>query len=481
MKAQHRLVLQGFLNGIVMQAGPIEGLCGARQIALALALVLVEDWRSRKAIPKRMAKELLQLPLSLRRDRAMAFVDDKGDAQSMEALRRRRILLGFPIVPLHDDLQLLDSRDNHQPVFVLELLQKLVHVIGIVYINAVIFGIGLERERRLLVKVFAVNEENRLVDARDKREILGYGIGSQRLARTGRMPDKARLLSGRRPLDRLNGMDLIGPQQDELMALGINDTVMTNHLMRRRNPQDFPRKLQIILHRLILLIDPSRQELLIEIRTRIGRDIARITAIGHHKHLHHAKEPAELALETVFLDLTECIHKRMLLILELNMNHRQAINEQRHIKTALAVIRILLIGNELVDNLIGRTAARNLTVADCHKMNRPLAGILARKRDNRLAILPRQPQCRLIRALGHIEHILPNLMELGIGNRLPIKGGLIVLIELIAEIRPKRRFIPNILAIRPLRHILRQLPYQFPFHSRFTLCHTSAPRLSARH
>lgn len=110
--------------------------------------------------------------------------------------------------------------------------------------------------------------------------------------------------------------------------------------MSRRNPQDFPRKLQIILHRLILLIDPSRQELLIEIRARIGRDIARITAIGHHKHLHHAKEPAELALETVLLDLTERIHKRMLLILELNMNHRQAVNEQRHIKTALTIIRI---------------------------------------------------------------------------------------------------------------------------------------------
>ena len=42
----------------------------------------------------------------------------------------------------------------------------------------------------------------------------------------------------------------------------------------------------------------------------------------------------------------------MVLVLEFNMNHGQAVNQQSHIKAALTVIIILLVGNKLVDDLI---------------------------------------------------------------------------------------------------------------------------------
>ena len=95
----------------------------------------------------------------------------------MKALCCGRILLRFAIVALHDNLHLLDGGNNHHAVFVFELLQQVMDIIGFVHINDVIFRISLEGNRGLLVEVFAVNQENGLVNPRNQNKILGHRVG----------------------------------------------------------------------------------------------------------------------------------------------------------------------------------------------------------------------------------------------------------------------------------------------------------------
>ena len=127
-----------------MQARAIQAFCRAGQVALALALVLVKDGRSCEAVPEGVPKEFLQFPLGVRRNRAMAFIHDKGDAHAMQTFCRRRVLFLLPMIGLHDLLQLLYRGDDDDTIFVLELFQKIMGIVCLIHINDVVLGVGLE-------------------------------------------------------------------------------------------------------------------------------------------------------------------------------------------------------------------------------------------------------------------------------------------------------------------------------------------------
>ena len=165
-------------------------------------------------------------------------------------------------------------------------------------------------------------------------------------------------------------MYLIRAQENELLALRIENTVVAHHLMGLWDTQDFLSKFKIILDWLILAVNPRREEFLVELLARVRSDIARIAAIRHDKHLNHAEQATVLTLHAVFLDLPESIHKGVVLILQLDLNHRDAVDEKRYIETALAVLVIDLIGNKLVDDFIGRPASCYLAGTHGHQVNR---------------------------------------------------------------------------------------------------------------
>ena len=146
LEAKHGVVVQCFLDGVLVQARAEKPLCRTSQIAFTGTLILIEDRRTRKAVPKGIREEFLQVALRLRRNRTMAFIYDKGNAETAQALCLRTVFLFFARIPLDDNLQLLDRRDDNHTVFVVELLHQFAGIIRIIHVDDVILGIRLERE-----------------------------------------------------------------------------------------------------------------------------------------------------------------------------------------------------------------------------------------------------------------------------------------------------------------------------------------------
>ena len=77
------------------------------------------------------------------------------------------------------------------------------------------------------------------------------------------MPDIARLLAAGGFLHRLDGMDLVGTQEDESLLTIVDDRVLHDHLVGPRDGEDLMSKTIEIDHGLVVLVHPLGQELLI--------------------------------------------------------------------------------------------------------------------------------------------------------------------------------------------------------------------------
>ena len=77
------------------------------------------------------------------------------------------------------------------------------------------------------------------------------------------MPDIARLLTARGFLHGLDGMNLVGTQEDECLLAIIYDRVLHDHLMGPGDGEDLMSKAIEIDHGLVILVHPLGQELLI--------------------------------------------------------------------------------------------------------------------------------------------------------------------------------------------------------------------------
>ena len=77
------------------------------------------------------------------------------------------------------------------------------------------------------------------------------------------MPDIARLLTARSFLHSLDGMDLVGTQEDEGLLAIVDDRVLHDHLVGPRDGEDLMSKAVEIDHRLVILVHPLGQELLV--------------------------------------------------------------------------------------------------------------------------------------------------------------------------------------------------------------------------
>lgn len=84
-------------------------------------------------------------------------------------------------------------------------------------------------------------------------------------------------------------------------------------------------------HRLIAGINPLGEEGLIELVFLGGSDIAGICQVRDHKHLQARVNPAEFPFPVIFLNLAKGILERTIGTFELNLNHGQAVDQERHI------------------------------------------------------------------------------------------------------------------------------------------------------
>ena len=95
----------------------------------------------------------------------------------------------------------------------------------------------------MVVEVPAVYDKDDLLHARNLREVVRHLVRGQGLARARRMPDEARLRAAIRVgvhgiADGLNRMDLVRTQQDDGLALTVEDRILRHHLVRSGDRQD---------------------------------------------------------------------------------------------------------------------------------------------------------------------------------------------------------------------------------------------------
>ena len=129
------------------------------------------------------------------------------------------------------------------------------------------------------------------------------------------MPNETGFSVPRSLADSFDSMDLIGTKKNYLLTIVVQNTVFAHHQVRSGNIERSFGKSQIVLDRLIHLVNPTHQELFIHVPVIVGGDVARLLAVTHDKHLHQAHQTTELAFFAVFRDLTEGIHKGMVAIL----------------------------------------------------------------------------------------------------------------------------------------------------------------------
>ena len=177
-------------------------------------------------------------------------------------------------------------------------------------------------------------------------------------------------------------MNLVWAQQDDFFALVIQHAVLANHQVRGRDVESSLGKCKVILNGLVVFIYPACEELLIELSAVVGGDVARLGAVCYHEHLHEPHQATELAFFAVFLDLTICVHERVILVFQLNVNQRQTIDEKRDVKTAISgTAGFFDVGAILVDDFVTRFAACHFTIVDGDKRNGSLGSVLSYNRN----------------------------------------------------------------------------------------------------
>ena len=138
--------------------------------------------------------------------------------------------------------------------------------------------------------------------------------------------------------------------------------------------------------------------------------------------MHEPHQAAELAFFAVFLDLTIGIHKRVVLVFQLNVNQRQAIDEKRDVKTAIPRSTGFSDGGTvLIDDFVAGFAARHFTIVDGDKRNCPLGGILSHNRDLSDAVFTGKPTGGFVGGLCLIANELFDLVHFFVCQRNTVK------------------------------------------------------------
>ena len=160
----------------------------------------------------------------------------------------------------------------------------------------------------------------------------------------------------------------------------------------------------------------------------------------------------------------------MLPVFQLNMDQRQAVDHHRDIKAPVPLIQLLLAllfeGPVLVDHLIDAGAAGDMRMIQ-HQQVKGIVPPLHMDIDS--AVLAHQPPARVIEG-GKLD-LVPDLLELRIGERNVIQLRLVVLLQNVAEVGPQVFLRFQVRPVSPLGIPIAQLFYQLFFNRGFKLRH----------
>ena len=466
LKTQDSAVVQGFFDGILVEALAVLFFRRRRQVSRAVLGVFAENGCTREAVPQGSGKILVDQVLRQGRHGAVAFIDDEDGLHGVQLF----VFLRAFRIAAHDVLQLLDGRDEDVALVGLKLFDQIAGVVRFADVNRIIGGIGLEGTCRLVVQVAAVDDEDDFADARQLSQVMGYFVGRQGLAGARRVPDVARMAAAVRVgidgvADGFDGVDLVRPQHNERLPFAVEDGVLGNHAVRRRDRQDGLGKGKVFRHGLVMLIEPGGKELLVEVAFGSRGDVARIGSIGDDEHLERRVNVAEGPFFEVLLNLVERFPIGMAAVLELNLNHGHAVNQEGHIAAAVAVHRFAAGKINLVHDFVDRRAAGNIGALEDDRIDRAQGGIFTLDADADDAVFPHEPLGGVVKSRE--TQLVLDLLEFVVRQGMVSKNLFIVLDQNMAEVLPQVRKSVQIFAEIPLGLPLCKLLNQFFFNAGF--------------
>ena len=145
----------------------------------------------------------------------------------------------------------------------------------------------------------------------------------------------------------------------------------------------------------------------------------------------------------------------MVTMLELDVYHRQAIDEQRHIAAAVAIHLLLARELNLMHDLIDRRATGDVHALKDNRIDCPKLRIFALHTHASNAVLAHQPLGRIIERRK--AQLVLNLEKFEIRQRMLVKEILVVKDKDTTKILPEVLHCANIIAKRPLRLLLCEL------------------------
>ena len=213
---------------------------------------------------------------------------------------------------------------------------------------------------RLAVEIFAVHDEDALVDVLVFLEQGGGLEGGERLAAAGGVPDVAVAVVVINARDHvLHGIDLIGPHDHELLLAGDEDHVAADGTAEVALFQEGVGEGVQLGDLLVILAGEfiDGQEALIGVKGKVAGvvvgEVVGAVAVADDEELHEAEQRLGVAITGIVLVFDDLLHRPARADAEgfqLDLHAGHAVDEKDHIVTVVAVIRI---DAELVDDLEG--------------------------------------------------------------------------------------------------------------------------------
>lgn len=351
---QHVAVGDRVLDHVAVQAGVqlgsrVEHVGGRPAV---LAAVRLEDGRAREPDVVRVAEVALDVAVHLAELAAMALVDDEHDLLVAIRVHQRLVSLALDGVR-----HLLDRRHDEFAVVLLQLPDQHGGRVGAVH------AVLLERVvlvHGLVVQILAVDQEDDLVDARLVTQELRQLERRQRLARTRAREDIAVLVGIQHTALRgLHRVDLIRAHDHQNGLRGLDDHVLVQHLRDGRAAQELRREFVQLVDARVLVVRPEEHEAL---QNRVVRaavhlvliaEVLRLHGVRHHEQLQVAEQALEREL-AVAVNLVDCLVDLDAGALQLNLHHRKAVDENRHVIAVFVddIVLVRLVHRDLMRHLI---------------------------------------------------------------------------------------------------------------------------------
>ncbi len=226
-------------------------------------------------------------------------------------------------------------------------------------------------------------------------------------------------------VDGFDSMNLIGTQHDNRFSFAVENGILRYHTMRCRDRKNCLGKGNIFRYRLILLIEPCRKKLFIQITFSSCRNIASIRRIGNDKHLQRRENITKYSFLEIFFELIKCFPIGMIAVFQLNLNHRHPIDKKRYVAAAVTIHRFYSRKFDLMNDFIHRRATGNIGTFENNGIHSPKGCIFSLDADTDDAVFSHEPLSRIIK--GRKAQLILYLLKFIVCQRMGIKQFFIML------------------------------------------------------